>query len=732
MQLSQAQIQKGLTIKNGMVVKDPSASASSQAQGGFAQGQPQQRARQSKWSDGPSQGQMQGMQMQGQDPMQQMQGGYAGQQMQADAGYGGYASVPAGNAAGYANAPASAPASGASQFPSSVQKMLTLMDKLDDSSFFELLTGAMNLRPHMAFALVKTAIPGLTFTPTSVVTEPRVTGTVKSIDLARGVGFIDCPQVFQRLQRDVALTGQGLERLSIGDSVSFVPLMGDDSAPVAFNVKQAAPGVEAMSNPQGIMAQSQPMQHQMQHQMQQQQQPQQQPQQQQPQQQQMQQRRPVHVLPPALQHTVHKVHQQEQAQQLQQQQQQSQKEYLWGKISMTDFEKNCCIVSVPSMGQDLLIDGGVGSPSEMPVETIVAFSVQPDVNGDPEVVAPVWRMTGYLKDGLRIPDGIFVGSVTRASTTGTCFIECPGVIAVHGSEAAAHSNVVEKCGLLVGDVIAFSVFVSAQGKVWVSAPCFKCCSTSADNAQTAILPFRCKEPAVPSQAFSPQGQAQQGQPRPQGKGGAVQVPDAPSDNFDAVSDDIFFGQVTSGSEEGCGVQSPSFDEEVWVANAVAKQWELATNDMVSFRVAFNEEGKVQAAAPLWKSVGPVTDKEMPAFPPYIGTVTRMHGNGMCFIESQGVQDEFGRDAAAHANVAQMCGLQPGDIIAFNVHPAGNGKVWMSYPCWKNCSGDKKRLQEFVLILANRPPGPAGEAATFVEPPAKKQRSMAGQLLEEIV
>merc|ERR1719162_1497131 len=223
----------------------------------------------------------------------------------------------------------------------------------------------------------------------------------------------------------------------------------------------------------------QQMQHQMQHQGQQQQQHQ------------PQQIAPRRVAPPnpnlgtALQHTVHKVQQNQEIQQLQQQMQGQQKEFLWGKISMNDLVKNCCIVSVPSLGQDLLIDGGVGSPAEIPVETVVAFCVQPDPNGDPEIVAPVWRMTGYLKDGLPIPDGMFVGSVTRASSTGTCFIECPGVIAVHGSEAAAHSNVVEKCGLVVGDVIAFAVFVSAQGKVWVSAPCWKCCSTSADNAQTA-------------------------------------------------------------------------------------------------------------------------------------------------------------------------------------------------------------------------------------------------------
>lgn len=710
MQLSQSQMKQGLIIKNGMVMKDPSAAA----QGGFAQGQPQQRTRQSKWSDGPSQ-----EQMQGQDAMQQMQGGYA-QQMQADAGYGGYGSAPA--AAGYSSAPsmaASTPMGGASQFPSSVQKMLTLMDKLDDSSFFELLTGAMNLRPHMAFALVKAAIPGLTFTPTSVVTEPRVSGTVKSIDLARGVGFIDCPQVFERLQRDVALTGAGLERLNVGDGVTFVPLMGDDSAPVAFNVKPAD-GAQAMNNHPGMQQQ------QMQYQQQQQQQQPHQPQHVAP-------RRvpPNPNMPPALQHTVHKVQQSQEQQQLQQQQDQSRKEFLWGKISMNDTVKNCCIASVPSLGQDLLIDGGVGSPAEIPVETIVAFSVNPDPTGgnNSEVGAPIWRMTGYLKDGLPIPDAMFVGSVTRASSTGTCFIECPGVIAVHGSEAAAHSNVVEKCGLVVGDVIAFSVFVSAQGKIWVSAPCWKCCSTSAENAHTAIVPFKFKGPTVPSQVFSLHGQMQQ---PPAGKGsgkfGASAGSDGPSDNFDAVSDDIFFGQVTSGSEEGCGVQSPSFDEEVWVGNAVAKQWELATNDIVSFRVAFNEQGKVQAAAPLWKSVGPVADKDLPAFPPYIGTVTRMHGNGMCFIESQGVQDEFGRDAAAHANVAQMCGLQPGDIIAFAVHPAENGKVWMSYPCWKNCSTDKKRLQEFVLIMAD---GAVGASPVVVEPPGKRQRSMAGQLLEEM-
>merc|ERR1712151_430028 len=76
--------------------------------------------------------------------------------------------------------------------------------------------------------------------------------------------------------------------------------------------------------------------------------------------------------------------------------------------------------------------------------------------------------------------GEHIGKINRIVKDGSAFLENQYLATEYGTEAYAHSTVVQQCGLSVGDVIAFSIHVSKSGQPQVSAPCWRCCS---DNWQ---------------------------------------------------------------------------------------------------------------------------------------------------------------------------------------------------------------------------------------------------------
>mmetsp|Transcript_5436 Transcript_5436/g.14715 ORF Transcript_5436/g.14715 Transcript_5436/m.14715 type:complete len:174 (+) Transcript_5436:545-1066(+) len=61
----------------------------------------------------------------------------------------------------------------------------------------------------------------------------RLTGRIKSFNREKGFGFIDCPEAFDRYQRDVFIHKQQFGDLEVGEDITFVCEPNKDGMPQA-------------------------------------------------------------------------------------------------------------------------------------------------------------------------------------------------------------------------------------------------------------------------------------------------------------------------------------------------------------------------------------------------------------------------------------------------------------------------------------------------------------------
>lgn len=172
----------------------------------------------------------------------------------------------------------------------------------------------------------------------------------------------------------------------------------------------------------------------------------------------------------------------------------------------------------------------------------------------------------------------------------------------------------------------------------------------------------------------------------------------------ASAEELRLCTVTTKQGMGCGLFCPEIQGDVWVDAAVAPPWQLDVHDTVACRIQGSTPGGLRALAPVWKRMGSSnTEGEAPEFGPFFGELSGKVVHDVCFINCDQIKAAAGRDAACHQNVMQQCGLNLGDVIAFQAHENASGKIWLSAPCWKCCSQDAQSLNQFISEwLAQQP------------------------------
>lgn len=128
-----------------------------------------------------------------------------------------------------------------------------------------------------------------------------------------------------------------------------------------------------------------------------------------------------------------------------------------------------------------------------------------------------------------------------------------------------------------------------------------------------------------------------------------------------------------------------YDTDVHVAKSIADPKTLKVGDTLAFTLELGQNDRPQAAAPVWKLVGPVPAGKPVPLGEYAGQIREVAANGIGLVECPEVSAQQGRDACVLPNVMRECGLAAGDIIAFALHNASRPQI--SSPCWKSLSLD---------------------------------------------
>lgn len=122
------------------------------------------------------------------------------------------------------------------------------------------------------------------------------------------------------------------------------------------------------------------------------------------------------------------------------------------------------------------------------------------------------------------------------------------------------------------------------------------------------------------------------------------------------------------------------EADVYIHRTIASPENFAVRDVVAFTFHMSEKGQPQADV-VFRLSGFVPAGKTASFPPNMGTVTRVLPNGSGFIDCPEVSGVYGKDVFVHGSVVEQCGLQTGDVLAFDVHVSKDGNPQVSAPCW---------------------------------------------------
>lgn len=309
---------------------------------------------------------------------------------------------------------------------------------------------------------------------------------------------------------------------------------------------------------------------------------------------------------------------------------------------------------------------------------------------------PNWVMVGFCPKNKDPGFGEFQGQVHKILPNGCAFITCQEVKDLYDQDAYVHSTVVEQCSLQVGEEICFNVHVSDAGRPQVSAPCWK-------RRQGLKRPRVWQAGAYGHQAGANGGKSiAKGQSgswqRPmgevwkaqrvdgwngKGKGGQLeQLEQLPEDLGPASAFYIGTIKIADHAKNFSMIQCPEtgLSQDVYVHCSIASPQAFALGDFVAF--TFNMGAKGPQAENIFKLVGFLPPGKPPHFPENRGSISRILPNGNGFIQCPEISTAYGRDAYIHGTVVQQCGLNVGDVIAFEIHVNKDGNPQASAPCWQ--------------------------------------------------
>lgn len=121
-----------------------------------------------------------------------------------------------------------------------LQSLVDTLSSLDDESAVTVITSVLQARPELAPSVVNFAVPNLTYPPSKVLVERRASGRVKSVNLEKGFGFIECAELQQVFGNDVFVHAKQIGQFQVGTMVSFAVVLNKDMKPQAYDIVEAS------------------------------------------------------------------------------------------------------------------------------------------------------------------------------------------------------------------------------------------------------------------------------------------------------------------------------------------------------------------------------------------------------------------------------------------------------------------------------------------------------------
>jgi len=388
-----------------------------------------------------------------------------------------------------------------------------------------------------------------------------------------------------------------------------------------------------------------------------------------------------------------------------------------GAVKSVDLAKGYGFIDGPAAGfkQDVFVLHSVADPSSLTPGQVVGFQVKFDEKDRPQAAAPLWRMAGWLKEGLEPQFGKYTGDIARLGSVGMGFVSSDAIQRQFGRDVFIHSRVMENCELSLGDHVAFDVHVSGDGQPQLSAPCWvrvpasEVAAPDAAHASKAgeahgrdanaaglkrplLRPSSDVAPApkrnnIPAAFLAPVATAESPS---KGRATALVAGESVALSSLQLDEDIFLGAVLS-TDLAAGLATVDCPDsgckaDVQVRKSVADPGELSVDDAVAFKLCTDRSGVPYASPPLWRLVGWPQDIELLQFGEYFGQIRYINPGGHGFLDSPDIKALHGHEAAIKAESLKEFGIEVGDVIAFTVQVDPDlGIPWVTAPCWRCCS-----------------------------------------------
>jgi len=110
----------------------------------------------------------------------------------------------------------------------------------EDATLLAALKEVLEQRPSVVQELFDWSVPDRAYANARIVTDNRLTGTIKTFNEANGYGFIDCGEVKAAFNNDVFLHYRQLGGFNVGDEVTFTIMVNKERKPQAFDLGPSA------------------------------------------------------------------------------------------------------------------------------------------------------------------------------------------------------------------------------------------------------------------------------------------------------------------------------------------------------------------------------------------------------------------------------------------------------------------------------------------------------------
>jgi len=318
-----------------------------------------------------------------------------------------------------------------------------------------------------------------------------------------------------------------------------------------------------------------------------------------------------------------------------------------------------------------------------------------------------WRLVGTCPRGKAVSFGEYMGVVSKVLADGSAAIECREVAAKYGSNAYMERDVLEDCGLSIGDRIAFCVQPSSSGgspevksPVWTQSPAKREEREEPEEREERTERTERTEREEPSPLRRPPTPP----PRLRSRTPIAKRRSAPSALALPMprtwSEEWLVGSVVDADERrgSCTVacQIDGREREVYVPGDVVEAGCVKVKDTVALRLIGSSRSTSRtprAGGHLWRLMGWPNRTVPHHFTEHHGQVSRILPNGNGFLDCPELSRAYGRDVFLHNSVIQECSLALGDNIAFSLHVSPSGNPQVSAPCWKRCPGGSDEVQD---------------------------------------